>query len=410
MLFLLQLAGRNLLRNTRRSLLSMIAVVAGVWVLILGQAFIGGLREGIIRGSVDSMTGHVLIRPKDYPTEMNQAPVDALITVTPDLAQYLDKSATAWTTRLVFAPKAIHGQDAVHVRGIGFDVTKETTVFPRDTWHLDKDGKYPTTEADGALIGQGVARVLDIKTGDILTLEARTPGGAYNALQVPVAGVFTTGNPALDHFGVFVPMDLATDLIRPEGKVSHIAVRLNDREDAETFATALRAHTPADAEVTTWVEETHDLIQLQEVRKKALDLLVFVLLGMSATSIFNTIMMAAYERVREIGTLRAMGMDRLTVIRLFVLEGAMMGWIGGVTGAILGAGMAWYWSVHGIDLTESLEKSGGSIPISSMLYLEFQRSTIVMAVWFGVAVAVGASVWPAIRASAMQPADAVKAD
>jgi putative ABC transport system permease protein len=119
--------------------------------------------------------------------------------------------------------------------------------------------------------------------------------------------------------------------------------------------------------------------------------------------------MAAYERVREIGTLRAMGMTGRGVLALFVVEGALIGLVGGLVGAAVSGAMSRYWSVNGIDLTARLESQGTTIPISAMLYLEFSPAMLVYSVLFGVVIAMLASVYPAWVAARMAPAEAVRA-
>jgi putative ABC transport system permease protein len=404
--FLVQLALRNLLRNTRRTLLSMAAVIAGVAVLILGQGAIGGIEENIIRAQVDALSGHVLIRPVEYPTLGIQHPVDHLFGVDAALSSWLDANTTAWTTRVMFAPRLVHKADSMRVRAIGFDPVRDPTVFPRGTWNVHFAD--PPVEG-GVLVSQGVARVLDVHPGDSVTMEGRTPAGAINALEMPVSGVYTAGNSALDRFTVFVPMALTADMLRNEDKVSHVIARLPSRDDSEPVAMRLREVAPAGTDVVTWQQETHDMIEVQKIRRTALDFLVIALMGMSALGIANTVLMAAYERVREIGTLRAMGMTRANVVAMFVIEGASMGLIGGVVGAALGGGLTWWYSTRGIDLSGAM-KDMGNLAISSMLYFQWSSLVVVLAVVFGVTIAVIASIWPALVASNMQPADAVRAD
>jgi ABC-type lipoprotein release transport system permease subunit len=161
--------------------------------------------------------------------------------------------------------------------------------------------------------------------------------------------------------------------------------------------------------VVTWRDETRDLLALMEFRQKSLDFLVGILLLMSAATIANTILMAAYERVREIGTMRAMGMTGRAVLALFVIEGAMIGLAGGGVGALIGGLMARNWSRNGIDLSAQLENQGGNLPMSAILYVEWSPPTIAGAVVFAVLVAVLASVYPAWVASRMAPAEAVRA-
>lgn len=407
MSLLLRLGLRNLVRHRLRTLLSMAAVIAGVWVLIMGKAFLRGMNENVIRGQEDTYSAHVLIRPAGYPAEAMAHPVDALLTVTPELSSWLDSHATAWTARTLFTPSLVAGSDRLRVRAFGFDPATDEAVFPRGSWKLR--GTVPATAADGILVGRGVAHLLALEVGESVVIQTRTSKGALNALDVPVAGIVSVGNPAVDWLGIFVPEPLTESLVRNEGGVSHVAVRLPRRDAAEPFAAELRTVLGRAGTVSTWQDETRDLLALQAIRQRALDFLVGILLLMSAAAIANTILMAAYERVREIGTLRAMGMTGREVLALFVFEGGFIGLTGGVLGALIGGAMSRYWSIHGIDLTAQLESQGSQIPIAAMLYLEFSETTIASAVLYGVVVAMLASVYPAWVAARMSPADAVRA-
>ena len=405
-MFLVRLAFRNLTRQLRRNLLSMGAVIAGVWVMIIGSAFIQGVRENIIRAQVDTVSGHILARPADYPTTGLSHPVDELLTLPPEAETWLDEHATAWTTRTLFTPRVVAGVDSIRSRAFAIDPERDPAVFPRHTWN--HTGTIPRTAEDGVLLSQGLGQLLDRTTGDTVVLEARTHKGAVNALQVPVAGLVTISNPMFDSNGMMLPQALADELLQIDGRFSHLATRVGDRDRAEDLAPGLDAAMGEQAEVVTWVDETAELLRLQDIRQQALNILVFALLGMSAAGIANTILMAAYERVREIGTLRAMGMTRADVLKLFVIEGAMIGVVGALLGAMLGGGMSWYWSVNPIDLTAQMDRMGTNLPISTLLYTRFDPPQIGLSIAFGIAVAMVASVYPARLASNLQPADAVR--
>lgn len=408
MSFLVPLGLRNLRRNLRRTALSMVSVIAGVFVLILGQGFIGGLDENLIRASVDATSAHVLARPAGYPEHGLAHPVDELFELDGELGDWLESASRAWTTRLLFVPTAVAHGDSLRLRGFGFDPERDPAVFPRTAWKTT--GEDPGD--DEVLLGAGAASLLGVTAGEEIVLQVRTASGAVNALRVRVAGVFAASNVALDKIGVFVPMPLAERLLDVKGERSHVFMRLPDRAEVHTRAAAagLRDRVGEGLEVSTWIDETAEMLALQTIRRRALGLLVLALMGMSATGIANTVLMAAYERVREIGTLQAMGMQRDTVLKLFLVEGAVIGAVGGGIGATLGAAVVGYFSRVGIDLSAPAEAGlGGSIPMSTMLYLEFSLGWVAVAFLFGLCVAVLASVYPARVASAMVPADAVRA-
>ena len=406
-MFLLRLAVKNLLRNQRRIALSLVSVIAGVAVFIMGEGFVTGMKETIVRAQIDKVSGHVAARPASYPTDALSAPIDDLIGVDADDAAWLDAHTEAWTRRLVFAPDAIVGPDSVRVRGIAFDPDRDATVFGRDEWRID--GAEPT---DGVLIGIGAADLLGLQPGDWLTLRTRTAAGAVNALQLPVQGVLRSGSPVLDTATVLLPWPVAERLLLHGEGATHIHVRLAARDLAEPVAPTLAERLGPGVTAVTWRSETADILRLQDLRQTILRVLSWALLGMAATGIANTVLMAAYERVREIGTLRAMGMTREGVVQLFVIEGTLLGVVGGGIGAAIGGLAVWRGSVVGIDLAAAVEtnrEAMATIPFSTLLYMDFQPLTVVGGFAFGVAVATLASVYPAVAASAMPPADAVRA-
>lgn len=407
-MFFARLAMLNLTRNMRRTALSLASIVAGVAVIIIGKGFIGGLEENLIRSEVDTMSGHVILRPADYPEEGLTHPLEGIWKVTPELTARLESSAIGWTTRTLFVPTAVHKADSLRARGIVFDPATDERVFPRAGWQVT--GKIPASAEDGVLLGRGVARLLKVEPGDTLVLQARTAQGAINALDVKVAGVVSLGSPMVDQLGIFVPKDLGESLLRLEGATSHVLVRLDDRDRAEEWGEGLGAALPAGVEPRTWVDQTAGMMRLQRIRQTALDALVVALMGMSFFGIANTILMAAYERIREIGTLQALGLQRSGVVRLFVLEGAMMGLVGSLLGAAIGAGLIAYYATHGIDLSGIIEQTGSAnLQISAMLYTRFSARVVLAAMAFGWAIAIGASVYPAVVASRMVPAEAVRA-
>lgn len=408
-MMLARLALRNVRRNARRSALSAVAVVAGVAALVFGRGLIAGVTENLVRSQIDTVSGHVLIQPADERRELPTHPIEALFQVDAKLQAALDAVSSAWTPRLLFSPTLVVGADTMRVRGIGVDAVRDEQVLPRDTWRVL--GALPVRAEEGLLVGAGIARLFELDPGDTVVLQTRTPQGAINALRLPVAGVLSAGNPWIDTFGVLMPLPLAQDLLLSPGAASHVAIRLADRDldRSDAAVDALRPHLPTGTSVATWRVLVDDMLALQRVRERALNLLVFALLGISATGIANTVLMAAYERVREIGTLRAMGMTDRAVMALFLAEGAILGVFGATVGCLLGGAAVGWLSRHGIDLTETASvAAGGQIPVSTMITTAFDPPWIVASWVFGVLVATLASVFPARVAVAMAPAEAVR--
>ncbi len=405
-MILLRLAFKNLFRNKVRNILSTAAIVVGIFYLVMGQAFIGGIEEGIVVAAEDGLTGHLHVRPAGYPKFGLNHPVDELLELPADALALLDERAEATVPRTIFVATASTAGDALRVRCIGVGADDEA-VFRRTTWKVD--GQVPTSAADGVLLGTGLARLLEIGTGDTLILQNRTHKGAINALEAPVAGVVASGNNAVDATSLYMDRELAVELVRSE-LPSHLAVRLADRDEAGAVASEIAGRLGDGFEVVTWEEETRELLRMQKLRRQGLNILVGTLLAMSAFAIANTILMAAHERVREVGTLRALGMSKKRVVVLFLVEGGLLGTVSGAVGAGLGGWLAYRFSVQPIDLTGMGGANAmGNLQFSTFLYTQYSTTTILVPAVVAVVVAVLASIYPAFLASRMVIADAVRA-
>jgi putative ABC transport system permease protein len=410
-MFILSLAFKNLFRSVRRLVLSTFAIVIGTIYLILGQSLIGGIEESIIRSALDGLTGHAQIRVADYPEQGMQHPVDDLVELSPEARAYVEEHSVAVTERTMFAATAVSGSDSMRIRGVVYDPGTDEAVFSRAVWKTEPPDFVPTSEADGAMVGAGLAKLLELNVGDTLVLQARTPAGAINALGVPVGCILNTSNMAIDGSTVFLPKEIGLDLLRTEVP-SHVVVKTKKRDDVTAFSAGVAPLLGEAYEVTTWIEETRELIRIQGIRRRALNILVGVLLLMSGFAIANTILMAAYERVREIGTLRAMGMGKGSVLVLFLAEGGMMGSVAGALGAAIGGYGAWYLSHNPIDMMAAGQNDmlGASIQFSSWLYGQFSLGMVLAPFLVALGVSIVASLYPARLASQMEPADAVKAE
>ena len=406
MLFYVKLAARNIRRHTRRTILTGTTVVVGIGMLILGQAFIDGLNENILVSAVEGTTGHFTLRPKEYPDEFMQHPIDELVTLTPEARAFLDEQTTAWTGRIYFIPSAVAGGESMRVRAIGYDVKRDATVFPRDLWTVE--GAYPDPAKDEILISRNVAKHLKVAVDDSLTLQVRTHTGALNALTMRVAGIVRTTHTTVDAGGILVPGPLAARLLNTP-LWSHISARTNSRAQGLRQAEQITPLVGDAAEVITWESETADLIRLQEIRRRSLNFIIAILMGLAGFGMANTILMAAYERVREVGTLRAMGMTEGGVLRVFLFEGALMGFGGSILGCLWGGGLSLYWSLNPFDFSSAVDGPDAGFQFSTLIYTTFSPGMLATAIFFGVFVATLASIYPARVASRMLPADAVRA-
>ena len=404
---LVTLATRNLARNLRRTLITGVTVTFGVAVSVAGWGLVEGLDENVLRAARTTQTGDLLLRPHGYPTDGMDWPLaEAKVPDTAVIAR-LDAAGT-WAPRTYSMVRLVKGADAARVLAVAWDPARDGTVFPRERWTIEGSWGGSTAEGTaGLVLGTGLARLLGVKVDDNVILEGRTREGALNALPFRVTGVVRTDNGAMDNMGAWVRMDDAEALLLLGGARTHVAVKLRDDQDAAALA---REVTALGWDAHTTREEVADVLALNDLRRKALVLLVGVVMAIAGTGIANTVVMSVYVRVREIGTLLAMGLRRAQVRALFLMEGAVLGTAAGLLGAALGAALVVHFQTSGIDLGPELAQAGGNTPMSAVLYTRFTWPPLLGSLAFGVLMAVGASLWPAHHAAGLHPADATRAD
>jgi len=400
-IFLAQLALRNLRRNLSRTFITSITVVFGVALPILGWGMVDGLDENVLRASRTTTTGDLVLRPDAYPLDGLEFPLSKADILPTELRAQLD-GAGPWTARTVFPARLVRGVEAVRASGNAFDAATDEGVFPRSSWNID--GAWPAMDAAEVVLGKGLAKLIDAKAGDEVVVEARTFPGALNALTFRVSGIVETDNAALDNVGFWMPAGVAEGFLQLDGRRTHVAV--DAKGDPAAAATALQGRGWT---ARTLHEECADLIAANMIRRYALLFLVGIILLIAGVGIANTVIMAAYERVREIGTLMALGMKKRDVAGLFLLEGAGMGLCAGVLGAAIGVAGVLYWQANGIYFGEAI-KNAGQVAMGSTLYMQFRWTPVIVSGTFGLLIAIVASLWPASYAANLNPADAVKAD
>jgi len=201
---------------------------------------------------------------------------------------------------------------------------------------------------------------------------------------------------------------LAQKLVLANGP-SQLAIRLPSRTEADPYAASLQAHLPEGWIAESYTVQAEDLLQINKLREKALRLMIAVILAIAATGIANTVIMSVYERIREVGTLAAMGMEPAKIRRLFLIEGAIMGFVASLVGAGIGAKLNHHFSTVGFDVG-NLPDASSQVPFSTTIYTSYSWTMVFLAILFGVSVALLASIWPARFAAGLEPATAVRED
>jgi len=342
----ISLALRNLLRNSRRSITTIGAVALGYAATNIFAGFAGYMFASIQEAHIyEQINGHVQIWKKGARDYGGSDPAAYMIS-----AEELEtiRSITAKDDRIDLAAGMLQVQGNLDFDGNpGFFIGQAMTpshkekIFSRSTALKsadgeNKEGKPISDDTPFAIsVAPGMAENLSLELGSDVILMAPTIQGQMNAVDAQIFQIADVASEALNNRYVFLPLELAQTLYDTDG-VTAVRLLLGEDEDTDAVAAALREELPeSEWEVITW----YDISKLYLRTKRMFDIifgLVFVIIAtIVIMSVLNTIGMAVVERTREIGTLRAIGLKRPGVVRLFGIESAFLGMIGALVGLII---------------------------------------------------------------------------
>jgi len=336
---LLSLALRNVARNRRRSLLTGGVVVFGFAAVALAGGFMSQSFEGLKDGTIRNGTGHVQLADPAFFEGNEDAALEHGLADSARAASFIakDPEVLAVLPRIDFVGLATNGSRSVPFLGTGLDPGPEARTM--DTANLLVSGRwFADADERGVVLGSGLARALNVKAGDAITLVATTPDGVLNAVDATVSGLADIPIKELDERYLATTLGLASDLLAAGGRVSKLTVVLREPADAKAAVARLVAGlNGAGFSVAgkTWEELADFYRQVRTLYIGIFGFMGLVLVVVVLLAAANTMMMAAAERTREIGTLRALGTRPSAITRMFIAEGLILACAGCVCGAMV---------------------------------------------------------------------------
>ncbi len=399
------LAIRNVGRNRRRTFITALTIAFGVTMVVSVRGVMFGLQTMMISDTVEGRLGALQVHRAGYLDAIDSVPLTLNLPYTPELLQKIRAvpHVKGVTGRIQFNGLVSNGQAQTMFVGRGLDVGHELEVCPQLASTV-KPGGGPLGAGDdaAALLGFELAQSFGVGVGQTVALQTTSPSGRANSLDLKVRGLSTSAFPLENKRVATVTLGTAQALLGLEGKVTEIAVAIDDVARVDEVAAALRQALGEGYEVSTWRELQPFLRDIISRQNFVLGMVSLILLVIVLTSIINTMLMSVFERVREIGTLLAVGVRRAQVMSIFLIEAAVIGVLGGLSGAVVGR-----------TLVAIVASRGIHFELSGLNAVNVLRPVVTWPFVFGaVAVAIlaalGAALWPAWRASRMNPVDALR--
>jgi len=413
MLKILKLAARNLTRYGRRTALTASLIVIGVVAVLLFVAVTGSFKTMMVGQITDTFLGHLQIHRKGYVAAIDTLPLN--LNMPPPLVAKVEDAlkaapeVAAWSARIKVGAMFSNFTETTSIRINGVDPEREAATEPLFA------GRVQNRTHDGPLLARGeilvpalLATGFKVKPGDTVVVVATNRDGSVNGKTFTVRGTLESATGPGGRDG-YIHIDDARELLRIETpEVSEIAVRLHDLARTGTvvarletaFASVLNQQDKPALEVHGWQKlspfaSIANMIDLMTV------LIKIVLVAIVLVSVMNVMVMAVYERVREIGTIAAIGTPPRRILALFLSEGLLLAVVATLAGVV--ASIAAVFALNAADITYTFGQLQDIVLVARLSARDIATVSAVV-----IAIAVLATLQPAWKAARMDPITALR--
>ena len=407
---LARIAYRNIRRNKRRSLLSGTAITVATMFITFMFSLIAGMLGDFESNLVRYVSGHVRIRHVEYDENEELNPLHLSVIEYEEVVREMEAEdeVAAVVPRTRFFTAIYRNDRTYNGMGLGVDFEREASVMRiQDALEL---GRLPQMGQKEMVLSAGLAEELELGVGEKLTLLTKNKYMGMSGMTFTVTGIVRFLVAGFNESFFLVPIDTTARFLKMNDEATEILVVLNDSkrvdEFAEKAAGILAGMDRDNLSAQPWTRIGIAAGYMQYARS-AYDVIALVFFILASTVIINTTMMVIYERMREIGTIAAMGMTPQEIVRLFFLEAFYIGAIAAFVGVLLGIAVTIPLSKVGIDLTQSME--GVDMEINPIVYPQLNIRSTVFVFFYSTVIASLASFIPSRRAAKIEPVEALRA-
>ena len=410
MLKFIKMAWRNMWRNWRRTLIASVAIVMSIVLLIFFQAIMDGMSQSVYGNMVRLYGGNILIHAPGYREKSTRLPILPVDDVDEVLAAVrAEPNVLVASRRINTGGLVSHGgaSHAVNITAIEPDIEAPISLVAEN---LISGRFLNDQDQDGIVIGQELAQHLDVTIGDRVSVLGRRKNQSMRQHSMTIVGIFDLGLGEAEKSLLFMNLPTAQTLYNLRNEVTEVAVVLEKIGQENDLIDRVAPQFP-DHEVDSIYTLRPEFAQALTTNRIFGVLFGGILLLMSAIGILNLMLMAVFERTREMGVLAALGIKGREIMGLFILEGAFIGLVGAVIGCIISWLLVRWLSERGINFGyyyQDIDEAGEIYALmGTHLYPDITISLIIMYGLAATFIAALASLIPARRAVKREPAEAL---
>ena len=402
----LQLGWRNIWRNPRRTVVILTAVVIGVWCMITLGALMRGMIDQMVRNGIATLTGHIQVHSRGYRND----PVIENSIVDPQSLEHalreLLPAGARWSSRVRVNAVASNARHSDGVVLVGIDPAAEASVsFIGDAI---AQGRYLKAEdKNGIIIGNALADEFETRLGHKLVVMSQGSDREIASRAFRIIGTYRAELEATEKKFVFVTVGATQQMLKLKKGISEVSILLPDHQKADEVAAALQDTLPSeDYEVNTWKDLLPLLTAYLAISENFLYLWFLVVFVAMGFGVVNTTLMAVFERMREFGLLKALGMKPRWIVKEVLTESCLLLILGMAMGNIFGLLTSLAFSGGGIDLS-ALAAGMEYFGAPRIIYPVISGKDLVMANAVVFVLGLLVSCYPALKAARFTPVEAL---
>ncbi len=392
---------RNVKRNKKRSFLTALSIFFGAMIGTLAFGMFGGIIQTYTYGYIKNQTGNVRIVTENYIKRERFLPVDEIVVNSDELIPLLKAmpEVKAVEERIQFGLILGKGENSAAAMGIGTDLLHTQLGLQAKL----TNGKL---EESGLYLGRELAKSLGANLGDEILLATQTASGGLNGIKLQVKGILAFNVGRMDKKVFMVGAQDAKKLLKIQKGTTALYVYTHDIDQTDPLVQKIKPLLAPGTVAQSFKEQMGTFYQMFEMIKYFFALFVMGILFLASFVMINTMMMAIFERMHEIGTLKAMGMKDSDLFINFTLEGSILGMIGGVLGTLVGAVWVLLMSQNGLDLSSAMSTT--DFPIDFIVKPKIQIGNIITTLILSIITPAIAAMIPAKYARKLTPVDALR--
>jgi len=403
---------RHMMRNRRRSILTLLAVLIPIYFLIVMFGFINSMMQDMFDSATRFDTGHLQIRAVE--TRATGSAMPLIRDPADALAALASVEGIEWSTVRLDLPAMASVGDrtrTVFVRGVVPEAIDPISNMAERV----VDGEFLTRESTGVVVGEELAALLELEVGDEMVLLGAHPEASLGAMRAPIVGVFEAPEATIGRTVVMTSLGTARRLARSDAAATSIVLRIDgvtgpwDTARLDQVAAALRAALPPGYEVKDWLDLIPFVAGYLNILTPLLLIMAAVFFGLGALVVVNTLYLSVMERTREIGLILALGSSRARVMGMVLTEAGIITLAGAFYGALVGVGIVLIVEAFGgIPLWGQAAEWMKEIGISPVLHMSVRWTQVALSAGAMAGVAMLAAWLPAWRASKLEPMEAMR--